>query len=268
MAGIAENLGSTFLDNANGILGNVAKAVLLFPDIRPDKIEKVEATGKSKSVGIFNEIFENTGDFDFRNALASFDITAKKFEVQFNPSTLKIDAYGGGRQKVSNHAGNNLTVSYQNVDPYINVSFTMVFDDTNNADAFAVDKFSLSASNLAKNAATVANTVMGNEYTVRPQVEGFLAAIRNEAYRMVIFQWGNMRYTGMINNINAQYKMFNAVGNPIRAEVYVNILVTNTKTVEHVNYWRNRYREILEKLSYNSFHGESKVAAELYNTIK
>mgnify|MGYP006992080307 CR=1 FL=1 len=59
MAGIAENLGSTFLDNANGILGNVAKAVLLFPDIRPDKIEKVEATGKSKSVGIFNEIFEN-----------------------------------------------------------------------------------------------------------------------------------------------------------------------------------------------------------------
>lgn len=268
MANITENLGSTFLDNASGILGNVAKAVLIFPDIRPEKIEKEEVNGKNKTVGIFDNVFENTGDFDFRNALASFNITAKKFEVQFNPSTLKIDAYGGGRQKVSSNVENRLTVNYQDVNPYINVSFTMVFDDTNNADAFAVDKFSLSASNLAKNAATAANTIMENEYTVRPQVEGFLAAIRNEAYRMVIFQWGNMRYTGMINNINAQYKMFNAVGNPIRAEVYMNILVTNTTTVEHVNYWKNRYKEILEKLSYNSFHGESKVAAELYNTVK
>lgn len=268
MANVAENLGSTLKDNVNGVLGNVAKAVLIFPDIKADKIEIDETTKKAKTVGIFDKAFAKAGDLDFRNALASSNITAKKFEVQFNPSSLKIDAYGGGRQKVSSYVDGQLTVNYRDVNPYINVSFTMVFDETNNADAFAVDKFSLSASNLAKNTATLVNSVMGNEYTVRPLVEGFLAAIRNESHRMVIFQWGNMRYTGMINNINAQYKMFNIVGNPIRAEVYVNILVTNTTSVEHVNYWRNRYAEIIEKLSHNSFHGEMKVAAELYNKIK
>ena len=76
----------TTLENVNGLLGNVSKAVLLFPNDKPDELNTEEVKEA------FTGAFSLQGKVDMRNVLASQAIGAKKFEVQFNPSSLKIDA--------------------------------------------------------------------------------------------------------------------------------------------------------------------------------
>ena len=257
----AKVAGNKTLDNVNGILGNVSKAILLFPNEKPDDLNTEEVNQA------FTGAFSLQGKVDMRNALASHLIDVKKFEVQFNPSSLKIDAYGGGRHKISSHNKDKVDINFGGLNPYINVSFSAIFDDTNNADAFDSDKYALNTTSILKNVATAVNVAKGNEYTVRPIVEGFLAAIRNESHRMVIFQWGTMRYTGMINNINAKYTMFNQVGNPIRAEVFINILVTGTTQADHLEYWRERYNNILKELTFSKDDADPNKRGSAQNSV-
>ena len=190
------------------------------------------------------------------NLLAALDsgkISGKKFTVPFNPSTLQIIARGGGRAPISNYGtvGTNQAgrIEYRALDPYITVNFTLVFDATNNADAFMEERFTIGATNLVKNTVTA---VSGKEYTVRAQVEGFLAALRDEAHRNMIFQWGNLRYTGVLNAVSGQYTMFNTQGNPIRAEIQIGMLMASAPQnsfdgASYLDYWKNRYEEILNK---------------------
>ena len=249
---------STVGDDLNGLLGNTAKAVLIFPDVPPEEANKEEVAGNMPALGasLTNVISAVEEVSDLRSKLAGLGIDSKKFTIQFNPSSLRISANGGGLRKVVDFSKTDSVgagIAFTSLDPYINVSFDMIFDNTNNADAFMADKFVLSATTTTKNVATgIANAITGNEYTVRPQVEGFLAALRNEMHRVVIFQWGGMRYTGMMNDIQCRYTMFNTAGNPIRAVVGLNIFVGSTAQVNHLEYWKKRYKKALDDLTHQS----------------
>ena len=281
------NRGQSIKQDAKGLVGNIAKAVLIFPDTAATEIDlkdldavtgfgeslgmgKVSTLSKaiskqkagltkiSKAAASVSSITHATdsigADTDsLLSALENHNISGKKFTVQFNPSSLQVIARGGGRAPVSNYGavGTNQPgqIEYRALDPYINVNFTLIFDATNLADAFMEERLTLGVTTLAKNVATA---VAGKEYTVRPQVEGFLAALRDEDHRMMIFQWGTLRYTGVLNAVSGRYTMFDTAGNPIRAEVQVGMLIGSAPKdsldgASYLDYWRKRYKDILDK---------------------
>lgn len=267
------------LDRISAIAGNVAKAKLSFPEVGVTQTNRTASAHASMADGLRS----------VANAMASVDPTGvvsevkssvqslvgdtKTLTVQFNPSTLSIDAYGGGRFPINNYSGdkgkNTSTIDFGPLAVYIMISYTLIFDSVDIADAFAADKFNLSAGSVVKNAASAISTgITGREYTVRPFVEGFLAAMRDPDHRTVIFEWGRLRYVGMMNRVNCKYTMFNPNGEPIRAEVQISMIsesnpqeeyrserdddgkMKNTGTVkksgdDYLGYWTKRYTEIV-----------------------
>ncbi len=268
------NLGTSIKNDAKGLVGNIEKAVLFFPDqvegVTLEELDEVLAFGKS--LGMDNDtivecfwemaaaelmaVSANSATTSYVMSKMDQDLSkmkGKTFKVQFNPSTIQINARGGGRSLVSNYGakGENqrTTIQYRPLDPYITVSFSIFFDKLNNADAFMEERLTLGVTTLGKNIATAA---VGMEYTVKPQVEGFLAAIRNEAHRAMIFQWGSLRYMGLLNSVSSRYTMFNTAGNPIRAEVQLGMLMGGAPADSfdgsgYLDYWKKRYSEILKK---------------------
>lgn len=122
--------------------------------------------------------------------------SAKTFKVQFNPATL---SFSSGTQtepeeKKSLTRGENGQVAECNVtDEYkpLTLSFQLVFDRSNSL----IDT------------------------SIQPEVEGFLAIIKNPYIRQVAFHWGTMYYSGKITNMKVNYTMFSLVGIPMRATV-------------------------------------------------
>ena len=259
------NLVSSIKSDANGLVGNIAKAVLIFPkstyeerEVTLEESKKDENTGKIVKSMVTNKENVNTTDFGVNYAyyaaggLKGIDsIKGRKFTVQFNPSSIRVNARGGGRVPISNLGEQGGTIKFTKLDPYITVSFTLMFDALNQADAFMEERFTLGATTLVKNVATAAVEAAGKEYTVKTQVEGFLAAIRNETHRAMIFRWGKLMYAGVLNSVSGRYTMFNTAGNPIRAEVEVNMLLGGSKqgddldTAGYLYYWKKRYEQIM-----------------------
>ena len=57
------------------------------------------------------------------------------------------------------------------------------------------------------------------DFSVIPEVEGFLAIVKNPYIRQVGFHWGEQHYTGKISEMNVDYTMFHASGIPVRAVI-------------------------------------------------
>lgn len=263
------DLVSSIKSDANGLVGNIAKAVLIFPShtwemkqVTLEKMTKTAGMEEAAKMKVNRYVPVTTTDstlnqiFEQKNLKGIDSISGKKFTVQFNPSSIRVNARGGGRVPVSNfgkEGSNQLgTIQFKRLDPYITVNFTLMFDALNQADAFMEERFTLGATTLVKNVATAAVEAAGKEYTVKPQVEGFLAAIRDEYHRPMIFRWGKLMYSGVLNSVSGRYTMFNTAGNPIRAEVEINMLLGGSKeenapeTAGYLYYWKKRYEQIIE----------------------
>lgn len=173
-------------------------------------------------------------------------------QFQFNPSTLRISAYGGGMQPIYNFAKDSdgdgkrdgdAQIAYGPIQENITVDFKVIFDAEHNTDAFMIDKLNLSETSAVKSALDIKSQ---DVYSVRQIVEGFLAVIRHHEQRKVTFAWGPMNYTGNMNAVQCAYTMFNPSGEPIRAEVTIRILACE---VEDTGKWGDRYDELLGKVA-------------------
>lgn len=292
-------------DSLGAIAGNVAKATLFFPNIEISNVEELSAdhslmtaipidqierkkisaakgaqrlnnqltSGLNKISSALNGVSASSAASVLSDALDKAGLGERSLEVQFNPASLDIAARGGGRTVITNYGNEDGkvkgTTSFGALSVSIQISFTLIFDETFLSDAFASDKFQMTASNLIGGAASLISTaVTGKTYTVRPFVEGFLAAMRDPDHRTVIFQWGRLRYVGMMNELSARYTMFNPNGEPIRAEVDVtmfseslpseqykasrnnarNLIVeieSSQNNNDYLGYWTNRYNAIV-----------------------
>lgn len=255
---IGSDLSGTVNDTLSGVTGRVTKAALLFPDMKPSGVTK--SVGKEASV---RKEFTNAMVKKLANALSygsavCEDIAKPVYEkcvtLQFNPSSIQISAVGGGRYAVADYgvqeegkgggreSGN---MSFTEISPFVQVSFRVLFDQTHNADAFMADKLTVNYEQTAQNVLTL---VAGQEYSVRPQMEGFLGAVQSGYHRMAVFQWGSMRYCGMMNQVQGNYTMFNVSGNPVRGEVNINLIVLYEEEGAKLDYWERRYTAILDRL--------------------
>ena len=143
----------------------------------------------------------------------------KYFKVQFNPSELQLNGIAG-YESVQNAVAQNKnkrTYTDSPKKPTITLSVNLYFDQMNHADAFMMDKFRSGAS-----VETVTNAIAllsGKEYSVQPQVEALIGALRNNYTRDITFYWGKFSFSGHLSDIRANYTMFSTSGRPVRAQV-------------------------------------------------
>ncbi len=157
-----------------------------------------------------------------------------KLDVQYNPSTLHYSSRGGTSISRSNVAANGSNAFQKDNIPYeVILNMDLIFDDTENSDAFSVlDAGSASWTGAAKKGVNalynLATSEKGNKsltrgHSVQDISELFVAAIVETYTRMVCVVWNKSVFWGELCGANVEYTMFNSAGNPIRSKVHLEI---------------------------------------------
>ena len=175
----------------------------------------------------------------------------KRFEVKFNPSQLSFQVYAGNKVYKNDLAqsnadeNGNVSITYQDMAPRIQMNVQLVFDDYERTQAFMTEKFSDSSAALRTVIDGAVSAKTHKTYSVRPQVEGFIGALRNNYTRKITFYWGNMSYSGVLTSVNAEYTMFSTDGNPIRAHVSLGILCTDENISDnYMGQWQESFKKV------------------------
>ena len=258
------------------VIGNNTKAVLCIRDIRKHNIKqgknagidamgddlqsvdddisalsenlmkKAEASLKGKNVATWSDISEMAED---NNYIA--------IEVQYNPTSLRLDSVAGEQMDFNTSKGHT-NLSVYKAPSSTTLSFELLFDDTNNMDAFMVGDNPLTGMTASNVANTVTSAIRGTKggYSVQRQIQGILSLLSIPAARDVIFFWGNMSFHGQVTEVQATYTMFNKKGHPIRGKVMMLIrqgdLATeekqaqDKKTKYDLEYWDKAFDETFQ----------------------
>lgn len=211
-------------DLASSITGNVESAYLIVKDYRA-----VGAAGDG-SVGTSGEnavsVLQNTaaalsGNVNKLVADIAGD-TDKKFKVQFNPKELQIYATSLAHNKADVQRENGIQKNISDTvrEPRVELSLTLIFDRVNIYDSFPADRgwMDMNTAQGIKNKVAAVASQKGTVWSVQKELEGLIAALRNQYTRSIVFQWANFSFTGQLSSINANYTMFSASGRPVRAE--------------------------------------------------
>ncbi len=216
--------------------------------------------------GYATAMVPNKGDeeFDLYGHIKKY-----RFECQFNPDELYINGYGGeelpvqkyrskedkpegegqgeGEKKKKKkdddpdkvHGGSTMAAPNTRID----MSFKIVFDKSNPQDAFYSDKFTLSQTNIGKGVARGIMKAAGKmSNSVQPEVEALTAVVRSGNKRLCRFVWGDMAYEGVLNNVNAEYVMFNPNGEPVRAFVSLSMVLYDEEVAgANTDIWQREY---------------------------
>lgn len=176
----------------------------------------------------------------------------KTFDVQFNPSEMQIYASCSPDSKSDTAPGQNRNSAGVVVDTPTGASFeltvTLFFDAVFPADSFMWEKYAntLTSPVSAQNIKTVAAMATHKVYSVQPQVEGLIAALRDKNTNTVTFFYGGFNFTGNVRHVVAKYTMFSASGRPVRAEVTLRIR-QKYDCFDPNNSWRSAYESAFIK---------------------
>lgn len=266
--------GSDILSNAaRSVTGAVTKAYIKFEDervsVKDITVTEVKARAAASPLGLSG--IQNMSDLmqkaanssnSMVSAVAKLGMSAAAkllpqenvYEVKFNPSEINFQAYGGMKvQKMNFAAGdetedNTVKIEFVEMKPRIMMQVPLIFDDCERTDAFMAEKFGDLTAAARTVAASTISMATGTTYSVRPQVEGFIAALRNEKTRKMTFFWGNLKYRGILESVQAEYTMFNMEGHPIRANVNLRMLLVDESVSDNnMGYWEESYRKAFKE---------------------
>lgn len=214
------------------------------------------------------------------------EVSKKRIEVQFNPSELSFNAYGGRRSTVANTVvlkssegktsdaekmgegvedkqksdttvKENKTMPNADKPPRIEMRIPLIFDAMNASEAFHSASNELSMYSVGSTISSLAKSG-GTAYTVQPQVEAFLATLRCSRTRNVNFCWGKMIYSGVLNSVNVNYSMFSMTGKPVRARVEIGILLCDSSLADPFKtVWYERYKKAFTKSNFSDYSSSS-----------
>jgi len=174
-------------------------------------MNKAEESLKGKKVLTYEQIREQALN---KNFIA--------IEVQYNPTTLRLDTAAGKQKEFKGNAARQDLALYRAPSATI-LSMELLFDDTNNMDAFMVGDNPLTGLTPSNAANAVTSMIRGKGYSVQRQMQGLLSLLTIKEAQKVIFFWGDMSFHGMVTDVEEQYTMFNKKGNPIRGKVLLSI---------------------------------------------
>ena len=263
------------LQNFTGSMtGNIAKAVLLIRKIEkniinmnddevldalgayPEKVikhydqlnqtllQKAEASLNGKKVATYKEI-----------SAAALNKNYIALEVQYNPTTLRLDTSAGKQMEYKGNAMNPELSVYKAPSATI-LSLELIFDDVNNMDSFMLGDNPLTGMTVSNVANAATSLIRGEGYSVMRQMQGLLSLLSIDEARKVIFFWGNMSFHGLVTDVDMQYTMFNKKGNPVRGKVAISIRQEDEEENNEArdknytydkDYWNHAFDETFKK---------------------
>ena len=247
-------MGNSVLDGLGAaITGNINKAYILLhrPELNPaEKAEAKRNGGLGGQKGLSDMVAglqSATSGFSSRTMGVSSSVlnpikgvdqylqtTANlsnffPVQVQFNPASISFQGTGGEiRRESVGGAGENQFQQFDRPSETI-LGMELIFDDTNNKDAFMMDaelpllSEIASVGGLAQRIEQGVTALQGKTYSVQDATELFVAAMVQNFTRLVGFAWNKMIFWGELVGVSVQYTMFNKVGAPIRAKVGIQI---------------------------------------------
>ena len=251
---LLKSAGNTIAEN----IGIVEKAIVEIVDSRgavpePGQPPKPPAAGGGSLGGSFlsdsgamgSLVSTELNPLKGMSSLADFASNAniKRYTVQFNPSSISLRGRGQGFMPVLSYGSEGSTITPAKQSVRITFSVKLVVDQVDKFDAFTEDKLNLSPTQLTQNVLKKGFGVNNKEASVVEIVEGFIAALRSPYTRIVTFHWGKMNYAGVLNNVAAQYVMFNRKGQPVRAYINLSLmLMENSPYPNNLGAWEEAYK--------------------------
>lgn len=136
----------------------------------------------------------------------------KIFQVQFNPTELRLSARGTGKSRKKGLDGSaskksKKTVRVEKIKG-VSLSVKLIFDAGEEAWA-------------------------QTRYDVAAAVQGLAAAVRENAREAkTTFCWGDLAFPGILESVSAQYVMFDSSGAPLRADVELELYMEDKDDIE------------------------------------
>lgn len=157
-------------------------------------------------------------------------------QVQYNPSTLELHGNAENIPYIQIQQSMDAGVpSQKERPPMVSLTVELYFDAMNPRDAFMFDKLRLSAGDAVSTVNRVKQAAKGG-YTVQHQTNGLIAAVLRPETRIVTFAWGDMAFTGILFEMQADYTMFSPSGKPVRSKVRLSIAQQVDAKVD-CDYW-------------------------------
>ena len=153
---------------------------------------------------------------------------SRKYKVQHNPSEITVSAGEPMKKSRKNKLYKTGTdkehrsAEYQQEQYSIRVTIPLIFDN------------SLEYEKYAKGQPLENESIL----SVQTEVDAFIAMIRNNSIRYMIFSWGAMCYEGELTSLSGQYTMFTKSGTPIRASLS---LTMKCRDFNNNNQWLGMY---------------------------
>ncbi len=236
------DLGAITQNLASSLTGNVAKAILCIRKVDnianakrgennegADDLTPSEKKAIEDVVKLNDDLMKKAQKTLEGGAVASFDDISSAaqshdyyaLQLQYNPSSLRLDTTAGRQMQYQGGAGAVQVVQYL-APASTTLSCELLFDDTNNMDAFMLSD-SLLTGATASNVSNSITSVVKGKYSVQRQMEGLLSLLSVPEARHVIFYWGTMNFRGEMTEVSTKYTMFNKKGYPIRGTVNIQI---------------------------------------------
>lgn len=213
------------LDDENGkgnlgsLTGLVAAAGKLQTDMSKTTNRQLGATGSG-----FNAL-----SMDEKVLKAANEANYIMVPVQFNPAAISFQGMGGEIRRESVGGSGESQFQQFKTPSETTMSMELIFDDTNNKDAFMMDAEMpllseiASVGGLTQRLEQGVTALKGETYSVQDVTELFVAAMVRNYTRLVGFGWNKMIFWGELVGVSLQYTMFNKTGAPIRAKVGLQI---------------------------------------------
>lgn len=256
-------LGNTLSEYFSNMLGNVEKAIIKVIDdgdgsgddhVRleesPDVSTGMQNMMSNAYTGIENIQVSSIKELAQMHAdTEKLFAKGKQFTVQFNPSTLKLRASGGGRSEIKNfsrstedNTKNPIGYSYQSLPFSIFMDVDLIFNKVDPNDAFL--ELAPSLGTLKGAIKSGANLIGKNaSYSVQNEVEGLIAATRCFRTCLLSFNWGKLCYSGVLQNLESTYTVFNPKGEPVAGTVHLNmILIDEYVNERNMGKWYRAYQ--------------------------
>lgn len=221
----------SFLSNlGNSMLGFSDKATLIFLGAESGNSNTVNGTISSDTMTALR-----TATKAVVSGATAVSPDIHRVTVQYNPSSLSIEANAESMQFASLQQNIDSSVPNQNErPPSVVLTVEMFFDAVNTSDAFMSDKLRLSVGDAVSKVSGLIN----QEYTVQPQTNGLIAALLHYRHRWVSFCWADMSFTGQLSEVQADYSMFSVSGRPVRSKVRIKIH-QSVKSEADSEYWND-----------------------------
>ncbi len=187
-------------------------------------------------------------DFDLDPTKSNF----LKFKVQYNPATIRLSSINGKVQSRRAEEGiENLKI--YNFTGKSKLSFDLVFDDTDNMNAFGMNELTnmnfTSAINKGIDTFKKGKEGLTGDYSVKPKMDAILSLLCSAVTQEVVFFWSKMVFRGTVTDVSNRFTMFNSKGNPVRGEMHLELTQDKKKTEQGYDdsYWKKAFSDVFKE---------------------